>query len=57
MKRRPLIIKFYKKLKAEKSSTDAHLILVTTYAKSAFRDFESHLRFIVGLDEDDIELM
>ena len=27
------------------------------YARSPFRDFESYLRIIVGLDEDDIQLI
>ena len=26
------------------------------YARSLFRDFESYLRIVVGLDEDDIRL-
>ena len=26
------------------------------YARSPFRDFESYLRIVVGLDEDDIQL-
>ena len=50
----PLLIKFYKTLKAEKSSTDVCFILLTNYAKSPFRDFESYLRIVIGLDEDDI---
>ena len=28
-----------------------------TYARSAFREFESYLRIVVGLDEDDIQLI
>ena len=27
------------------------------YVKSPFRDFESYLRIVVGLDEDDIQLV
>ena len=27
------------------------------YARSPFRDFESYLRVVVGLDEDDIQLI
>ena len=38
---RPLFNKFYKKSKSEKPSTDAHLIPLTNYARSPFRDFES----------------
>ena len=32
-------------------------MLEADYASSAFRDFESSLRIIVGLDEDDIQLI
>ena len=27
------------------------------YARSRFRDFESYLRIVVGLDEDDIQMI
>ena len=47
----------YKKLKSEKSSTDAYLILIANYATSPFPDFESYLRIVIGLDEDDIHLV
>ena len=33
------------------------MILLLGYAKSPFRDFESYLRFVVGLDEEDIQLI
>ena len=46
-----------KKIRSEKSSTDAYPILLTNYASSPLRDFEIYLRFIVGLDEDDIQLI
>ena len=41
----------------EKSSTDGHLILILGYARSPFRDFESYLRIVIGLDEEDIQLI
>ena len=53
----PLNIKLYKKLKSEKSSTDAYLIILANYVKSTFRDFESYLRIVICLDEDDIHLV
>ena len=53
----PHSIKLYKKLKSEKSSTDAYLILLANYVKSTFRDFESYLRIVICLDEDDIHLV
>ena len=31
-------------------------MLILGYARSPFRDFESYLRIVVGLDEDDIQL-
>ena len=33
------------------------MILLLGYARSLFRDFESYLRFVVGLDEEDIQLI
>ena len=53
----PPIFKFYMILKSEKSSADAYLILITKYARSSFRDFEKYLRKVIGLDEDDIQLI
>ena len=35
----------------------SYIILLTAYARSPFRDFESHLRVVVGSDEDDIQLI
>ena len=34
-----------------------YIILLMSYAKSPFRDFESYLRSVVGLNEDDIQLI
>ena len=53
----PRIIKTYWKLRSEKSSTDGYNIFLLGYARSPFRDFESYLRIVVGLDEDDIRLI
>ena len=54
--KRPRVIQAYKELRSEKSSTGGYLIIILNYARPPFRDFESHLRFVVGLDEDDIQL-
>ena len=51
----PRIIKAYKKLESDKSSTDGYLILLLGHARSPFRDLETYLRCVVGLDEVDIQ--
>ena len=33
------------------------MILLLGYSRSLFRDFESYLRIVVGLDEEDIQLI
>ena len=33
------------------------MISLLGYARSLFRDFESYLRILVGLDEEDIQLI
>ena len=53
----PRFIEVYKKLGLKKSSTDGYIILLMGYARSPFRDFESYLRYIVGLYGDDIKLI
>ena len=53
----PRIIEAYNKLRLQKSSTDEYFILLKYYARSPFRDFESFLRMIGDLDEDDIQLI
>ena len=53
----PRIIQGYWKLRSEKSSTDGYIILLMGYARSPFSDFESYLRIVIGLDEDDIRLI
>ena len=47
----------YKELRSETSSTYGYFVSKTGYARSLFRDFESYLRIVVGLDEDDIKLI
>ena len=44
-------------MRSKKSSTDGCVILLKGYARSAFRAFESYRRNVVGLDEDDIQLI
>ena len=53
----PRIIQAYGKLRSEKSSIDGYITLLIVYAISPFRDFESYLRIVVGLDENDIQLI
>ena len=53
----PRIIETYRKLRLDKSSHDGYIILLMGYAKSPFRDFESYLRFIIDLEEDNIRLI
>ena len=53
----PLIIKTFQELNLEKTSTDGYYILLTNYFGSPFRDSESYLRIVVGLDDDDIQLI
>ena len=44
-------------MRLEKSSLDGYIILLMGYARSPFRGFESYLRSVVGLDEDDFQLI
>ena len=53
----PRIIKTFWKLRSEKSNTDAYIIILMGYARSPFRDFGSYCRIVVGLDEDDFQLI
>ena len=47
----------YIKLSTEKMNSDGYMLLLLGYSKSLFRDFESYLRIVVGLDEEDIQLI
>ena len=49
--------KTYRKLLLEKSQTDGYYLLLTDYVHSPFRDSESYLRILVGVNEDDIQLL
>ena len=51
------IAETYWKLRSNKTSHNGYTILLTGYANSSFRDFESYLRIFVGLEEDDIQLI
>ena len=47
----------YWKLRSDKITHDGYIILLTGYARSLFRDFESYLRIAIGLEEDNIRLI
>ena len=53
----PRIAETYWKLRSDKTSHDGYIILLTAYVNSSFRDFETYLRFFVGLEEDNIRLI
>ena len=53
----PRIIETYWKLTSDKSSHDGYIILLMGHARSPFRDFESYLRIVFGLEEDNIRLI
>ena len=53
----PRIISAYEKLETEKGETDGYIILLLCYARSPFQDFESFPRIVVGLDENDIQII
>ena len=52
-----LTIDTYQKLRSDKSSHDGYIILLMGYARSPFTEFESYLRIVVGLEEDDNQLI
>ena len=52
----PRIFDEYIKLSTEKKNNDGYMILILSYSRSLFRDFESYLRIVIGLDEGDIQL-
>ena len=51
------IIDEYIKLSRERMNTDGYMLLLLDYGRSLFRDFESYLRIVVGLDEENIQLI
>ena len=54
---RPRNIEAYQKLSPEKRETDAYIALIMGHARSPFREYESYLGILVGLFEDDIQLI
>ena len=50
----PLIIFVFRELQTEKRMTDSLYILFMGYKISPIRDFESYLRIVIDLDEDDV---
>ena len=53
----PLIIDTYQKLRFDKLGHDGYRVLLMNYYGSPFRDFESYLRIVIGLKEDNIRLI
>ena len=53
----PRIIDEYNKLSIGEKNRDGYMILLLGYSASPFRDFESYLRLVVGLDEEDFRLI
>ena len=53
----PRIIEEFIKLSTEKKNSDGYMILLLGYSRSQFRDFESYLRIVVGLNEEDFRLI
>ena len=53
----PRIIDEFIKLSHEKKNSGGYMILLLGYSASSFRDFERYLRLVIGLDEEDIQLI
>ena len=53
----PRIYSTFKKLETGKRHTDGYYMLLIGYARSPFREFESYLRIVVGLDENNFQLI
>ena len=53
----PRIVDEFIKLSSEKKNTDGYMMVLLAYAKSPFRDFETNLRIVVRLEEEDIQLI
>ena len=53
----PRIIATYEKLETERRLTDDYIILLLDYAGFPIRGFESYIRIVVRLVEDDIQLI
>ena len=53
----PQIIDEFIKLSTEKRNKDGYMILLYGYTRSRFPDFESYLRIVIGLYEEDIQII
>ena len=53
----PLIINTYQKLRSDDLSCDSFSVVLMRYDRSPFRDSESYLRIVAGLEEDNIQLI
>ena len=53
----PLIISAYEELETDKRLSDGHYMVLMCYGRSLVRDCENYLRIVVGLDEEDIQLI
>ena len=53
----PRIIDEFIKLSNEKKNSDAYMTLLLGYSASPFRNFESYLRLVIDLEEEDIQLI
>ena len=53
----PRNIDAFIKLSNEKKNKDGYMILLLGYARSLFRDFETYLRIVVRLPEEDFQLL
>ena len=53
----PRIIDEFIKLSNVKKNSDGYMIFLIGYSRSPFQDFESYLRIVIGLDEEDIQLI
>ena len=53
----PIIIQEYRKQISKRMNNDKYLSILAVYNRSIFRDFESFLRTVVDLVEDDIRLI
>ena len=51
------IVKAYQKMSSEKRHIDAFIKLLLGNARSPFGDFESFLRIVVCLDENNIKII
>ena len=47
----------HKQLVSEKSNTDGYITIIMDYGRTSFRDFECYFRIVVGLDEENIQLI